>query len=247
MHFDISVLAPSQESVDSTTDTQLNLPIMDGFIKSLETVQFEGSEQQIPMRYNAVDIPVRVDQEGPVIYIQQEDSVKRIVILLIDVIGACNGIYLKAYEDIINLLVTADASDKVDIYIDTPGGDIIIMTRLMTAIKRCKAEVTTISAGSVMSAGAPIWLSGHKNVILDSAIFMFHFSSHSDSGSSLSIFDAARNMVDYISEVIMAPMVKAGLITADELERVMKREEIYVDAFEMRRRIENVQRVQEYV
>ena len=186
-----------------------------------------GVEVDIPLRPAGPIIDCHPNAQGGTTY----------VVYLNTVISAANPDAFSAYAHIVNILVSSTDADTVVIHINSPGGDVFMMTRVMTAMMRCKAKIVTVAAGSVMSAAGPIWLMGKERIVLDSAIFMFHMSSHSDAGSTVLVKENATFMDDYVDRVIISPMRRQGLITDEEYAQLRARVNIYLDARTVRERI----------
>lgn len=190
--------------------------------------------------------------DGPVVFQTGDDQYK---VFLYGPVGLVNKTALTptgvatvqsnsamfSYENLVSLLLSLDEDQNVSIYIDTPGGDVSWMSRLISAMNRSKATITTIATGAVMSAGGPIWLAGDIKKINDAAIFMFHNSAHGDGGSSPMIKGSAIALDAYVQDLLIAPFIKAGLLTPDEKAKIDKRINVYIDAATMQDRLSRLE------
>lgn len=179
-------------------------------------------------RYGATPLQFPRPSRAPTILFNENDAKKYSIFLC----GEIGDICLEArqtYEDIINILITSDESTAIDIYIDSPGGDVNLATRIMTAIMRTKARVRTIAIGDVMSAATPIWACGHEKLMTEAAVFMFHLSSHGDRGTSNLIAQTAAAVEAHIATLFKFMMTK-GIFTQEEYDILIKRQNVYVSS-----------------
>lgn len=190
-------------------------------------------------RYSGVPIALP-KAELSVPYIVTKPGVDGITdydIYIVGTIDIGNVKSFEAYNDIIRILKYATEDTKINIIIDTMGGDIQVGCLLASAMRASAADITTVATGYVMSMGTVIWHAGKKRIVRDSAIFMYHFSSHGDAGSSISINAISQMLVDYVTDVLIMPSLRDGMITDSEYDRIVKREDIYISGVEMNRRL----------
>lgn len=147
--------------------------------------------------------------------------------------------YLHEYIKLLNCLDTATANDIIEININSPGGYISTATQICTAIRNCKAKVRTHASGICASAGSLIWSVGHEVSVGDLALFMWHMSSHSDSGNSIAIHDEAGFQIEYVKNVLLNISLESGFITSEEMNLICTNPDdaVWISAEEMRRRI----------
>lgn len=62
----------------------------------------------------------------------------------------------------------------IQIFIDTPGGDVVTTLQIIDAIKLSKTPVHTIVTGKAFSGGFFIAIAGDKRYALPNAVFLFH-------------------------------------------------------------------------
>lgn len=153
-------------------------------------------------------------------------------------IGAYNRAEALALQDFVQVVSNAAEGSTVTIYVDTPGGVVSDALRMTAAMHRSKAHIVTCAIGMVASAGTVLWAAGDEKRISDHAAFMFHFSSHGDGGSSLAVADNATVLVEHVKTHLLAPMLDAGYITEEEMDLILRREDVFIDAAAMRKRIE---------
>lgn len=118
-------------------------------------------------------------------------------------------------------LDTARENDTVHIRISSPGGSVLLMGRIVSAIKATKAKVITYAQGSVASAATGVWASGHERRILPGAYFMQHMSSQMLGGKTTDIQAKSAFCVDYIVKHLQ-PLLDMGLFTKEEVDHMVE-------------------------
>ena len=79
------------------------------------------------------------------------------------------------YIELFKLLNRIDEDDNMTVHINSPGGDMDTAIEIMTAIKICKAPVTTEISGVAHSCAGLIFLSGHKYRLHSFSSMMCHY------------------------------------------------------------------------
>jgi ATP-dependent protease ClpP protease subunit len=130
------------------------------------------------------------------------------------------------------ILDRASERDVVYIHVASPGGSVILMGRVISAINRTKAKVITIAEGCVASAATAIWAAGHERQIRPGAYFMQHMSSQLLAGKTTDIQAKSGFCVDYITKRLDA-LVKIGLFTEEEKDdMITKSSDVYISGRE---------------
>jgi ATP-dependent protease ClpP protease subunit len=142
------------------------------------------------------------------------------------------------YLELLNVLEVAEDGDEMTIYIDSPGGSIVIACMIASAMIRSKAKVHCVGVGKVASCAMFIWSAGDSQEVLDSAAFMFHMSTHGGYDTSTNIRDKAIRLIDFVVEYLLGISVDKGHLLIEELDRILdKNENIWIDGPTMRSRI----------
>lgn len=137
------------------------------------------------------------------------------------------------------ILDHAPEGTRVHLRIASPGGDVGIAIRLVAAMRRTKARVITEAVGMCASAGALLWSHGHERRMAPGSYLMLHMSSHGDWGNSTVIALTAEAMVSYIKTVALEPLVRDGVLTEEEMERIVdQRHDVYLAATTITERLE---------
>ena len=147
---------------------------------------------------------------------------------------------LTQFLELIDVLDTATEKDRIDIMIDTPGGDVYTTQHIVERMTSCKAQVTTIASGLVASAGTMIWFFGKNKRVDRWAQFMFHCSLHGDWGKSLQIQENSENLVNFMKNLLML-MLEQGVIDGREYDAMIKdKADVTLSGSEMRKRLATV-------
>ena len=113
-----------------------------------------------------------------------------------------------AKEFIIEL--NAIDNPKIDMHINSPGGEVFDGAAIYNAIKRHPAEVTTYVDGIAASIASVVALAGKKVIMAENAIFMMH----NPAGLVIGTADDMRKTADVLDKVretmIGAYMTKSG-------------------------------------
>ena len=140
-------------------------------------------------------------------------------------------------QHLVQLLDHATEDQVFTIYIASRGGQISAMAAIVSAMQRTRARVITIAVGAVMSAATVVWWAGHERKIYPGALFMFHFSSHGDYGTSRGIKQRAAALIRYVQEKLLDPMVADRLLTDMEMSTILAGEDVLIPASVMAERL----------
>lgn len=147
------------------------------------------------------------------------------------------GIWSNVIDTLCRVLDLATDKDIVHIHIASPGGAVILMGRIISAINRTKAKVITYAEGCVASAATAIWANGHERHIYPGAYFMQHMSSQLLLGKTTDIAAKSVFAVSYI-QTRLNQLVDIGLFTQDEInDMVDKSADVYISGREAVNRV----------
>ena len=118
--------------------------------------------------------------------------------------------------------------DTMHIHLVSPGGSVVLLGRILSAISSTKAKVITYAEGEVASAATAIWAAGHERHILPGAYFMQHMSSQILSGKTTDIATKSIFCMDYVKRNL-AQLITIGLFTDEEVSDMIERSaDVYV-------------------
>lgn len=95
--------------------------------------------------------------------------------------------------------IPVEERKPIKIFIDTPGGSVIIMWSIVNAIKLSKTPVWTINWCTAYSAGATILAAGHKRFAMPGSTALVHSGSCYYGGNQEQV-DAAKKFFDRLGK-----------------------------------------------
>ena len=225
------VLFSALKSLPTQSEEQISLP------QDVQTVP-TPIVPPVQERFGAKKIPIQKDPDSSVVTILERPNATNHSDYVVYIISNIPG-DSTYYAELITLLRTLTLNSKVDIYISSPGGSLQTGAMVAAAIRKSQARVTTIAVGIVASAAALIWSYGHNRSVSDGSVLMFHMSSHFSYGNSKEIQIKAENLVRYVNEIAIVPLVEMQILTAEEAETIVdKRRDIWIDSTTINSRLE---------
>lgn len=142
-----------------------------------------------------------------------------------------------AVDTICRTMELASPLDEFHIHEVSPGGSVVLMGRLVSAMYRTKAKVVTYAESGVASAAVTIWAAGHERHISPSAFFMQHMSSQLLAGKTTDIASKAVFCRAYIERELQN-LIDIGLFTQEEVSAMSEGSyDIYVSGIDAIRRV----------
>jgi len=143
------------------------------------------------------------------------------------------------YKKAISIMHTLTPDYITHIVLHTPGGSIATACNILSAMERCKAKIITHNVGEAASCGSLILAFGDKINIHPFSVTMFHNALFGNYDSVHRLLTQTqhtiRNTMDLFSK-----MQKRGVITAEEIEKIVKRgEEFYLTSDVMTARVKD--------
>lgn len=119
---------------------------------------------------------------------------------------------------------------RILIMIDSPGGDVTVLSSIVGAIKISKTPVYTCCYCCAMSAAADLLVCGHKRFALPMTGMMFHMGSCMYSGSQNDV-DKAKKFFDGIAKRIYDEVVAKTNFDNKFLKK-LKTDDMYMNELE---------------
>lgn len=119
---------------------------------------------------------------------------------------------------------------RILIMIDSPGGDVTVLSSIVGAIKLSKTPVYTCCYCCAMSAAADLLACGHKRFALPMTGMMFHMGSCMYSGSQNDV-DKAKKFFDGIAKRIYDEVVAKTKFDNKFLKK-LKTDDMYMNELE---------------
>ena len=147
------------------------------------------------------------------------------------------------YIEMIHRIKTAGPNDIIYIYLNTPGGRIDTGIQIISAMTSSPAHIVTVLEGEVCSLGTLIFLSGDEFVVHDHCMFMIHNYSGGTYGKGHEQVAQLEAMTREFGK--MAHDIYVPFLTEDELDRVIKGEDLWMGSDEVRIRLQKMVKVLE--
>lgn len=140
------------------------------------------------------------------------------------------------YLDLCNILRSATAQDEVIIRINSGGGSVDTGNMIINAINESEANVIGFIESACGSMATYIFLACHTWGVSEAAEFFCHTCSYGNFGKEHEAFAQA----EFIRKQQHKMMRKryASYLTEDEINRVIKGEDLFFDADEIMERLE---------
>lgn len=139
------------------------------------------------------------------------------------------------YVQMIQTIRSAGPNDVVYIYLNTDGGRLDTGVQIINAMKNSQAHIATVVEGSCCSLGTIIFLHGDEMVAQPHALFMIHNHSGGAVGKGHEYMAQATATTRWFER--LAKETYLGFLTEDELNRMLKGEDFWMDADEVNRRL----------
>ena len=141
------------------------------------------------------------------------------------------------YSRIFDLLLEAGEEDVVTFFICSPGGRLDGLTTLLEGIRLTDAHVVAVVIGEAHSAASLLALNCHEVVVTDSATMLCHAVNTGYRGK-LADLGAYTEHVKKTANALFADTY-AGFLEPSEITSVQEGKELWLDAEEIRERLEN--------
>ena len=165
---------------------------------------------------NRDQVGYQVKQQSPL----ANAGESRPAFLIYDVIDPWWGVSAEMIKR--DLLSITDATD-IDVYINSPGGDVFEATAIYSSLKAHSAKIHVHIDGIAASAATRIALAGDTIEIADSGFYMIHFAWTLALGNSQEIRDTA-DMLDKVDNTIVNDYEKRTDAGEEQVRTWMKNE-----------------------
>lgn len=141
------------------------------------------------------------------------------------------------YRNVVNMMIDAGPEDQIVFMVNNPGGLWIGLVSLLEALKLTEATTIAVLTGEAHSSASIFSLHCDMVQVLDSATMLCHNASYGVGGKAS---DIARN-VEHTQKTTRALMIDTykNFLTDEEIEQMIDGKEFWLDAGEIRERLEN--------
>jgi len=143
------------------------------------------------------------------------------------------------YIDACMWAVSMGPDDRIDIILNTNGGQVVTAAMLSHALLQSAAPVRALAFGKVISAGTLLLPDCNEIEISDDAVFMFHGASGGVMGKMATIAEFSSAMMSYISHQFNR-MADLGILLPEEVvEIVSNSSDVYIPGRVIKQRLED--------
>lgn len=142
------------------------------------------------------------------------------------------------YTDMIHRIAVASPADVVYIHLNTPGGHLDTGIQLVNAMRNSQAKIVTCLEGAAYSLGTLIFLAGDEMVVNDNCTMMFHNFSGGLIGKGNEMIAELQAAIEGFAA--LAKDYYLPFLTEDEVERIIRGEDIWMHSPEVRERLEKM-------
>lgn len=191
------------------------------------------------LRTQALDLSeIEEQQFTPPQCIQRQHAITEYNFYMYDEIGPPN-----LYIEMVDTIRSAGPSDRINIYLNTDGGDFATGVAILSAIDETQAVVTTILDSSACSMGALIFLAGHQHIIHKHTAIMFHTFSAGLQGKSGDIRRQVESLVKCYSGMVKDLCQK--VLTPEEIKKIHAGEDLWLSGKQLAKRLNSVSKTKQ--
>jgi ATP-dependent protease ClpP protease subunit len=140
------------------------------------------------------------------------------------------------YVDMVYRLQTANEQDVFYVHLNTIGGRLDSGVQIINAMRACNGHVVTSLESQCHSMGALIFLSGDQFMIHDNCMMMFHNYSGGVFGKGHEQRAQLEAEIKWFNKLMK--QICYPFLTMEEIEKILKGEDLWVDSEQIRKRLE---------
>lgn len=140
--------------------------------------------------------------------------------------------------ELIKDIKAAGPEDVVNIYINSPGGEVYCAMQIINAMRNSRCQVNTHAEGQVASAAGLIFFSGDGLAVADLSTFMLHDASAGFYGKT----SEARSYNKDLESIVykLCHTAYEPYITPEEIDKVLSGTDMYLTSEQVVERIKRV-------
>lgn len=141
------------------------------------------------------------------------------------------------YRDLLSILFNAGPGDTIHVFINSGGGNLDTALAIIEGLKNTQASVAAFIIGACHSAASFISMYCHEVAVLDSAYSMVHTATFGSVGMTGNVKSHTDFTVRQVEKLLNETY--EGFLSKEELVKVKSGVELWFDAEEIRKRMEN--------
>jgi len=145
------------------------------------------------------------------------------------------------YAEMVNKIQVANPDDVIYMHLNTDGGNMATGLQIINAMQTTQAHVICSIESEVSSLGTMIFLAGDEFLVHDNCLLMFHNYSGYVAGKAHEQIAAIDSAKVWTRDFLMRLYVP--FMTEEEVDRLIKGEDLYMHPPEIRERLENMLRI----
>lgn len=147
------------------------------------------------------------------------------------------------YVKLFDMIRSASPNDIIRININSPGGSLVTGLQLLNSMRESEAHIITVLDGEAFSLAPLILLAGDEIVVNDHSALMFHNYSWGNVGKGNETRE--RQMASDRQYKSMLKAYASPFLSDDEIDRVIRGEDLYYTTDEIRERLDLVREYHE--
>lgn len=149
----------------------------------------------------------------------------------------------KMYTDMIHRIRTAQPQDIIYIHLNTPGGRLDTGIGIINAITDSQARIIGVLDSKAYSLGTLVLLSCDEFIIHDNCLFMIHNFSSGTFGKGNEQQAELQATIRWFTK--LATKYYVPFLSRDELDRVLRGEDFWMDSDEVKKRLKAMVKIRE--
>jgi len=145
------------------------------------------------------------------------------------------------YRELISLLMNAGPEDQINLYINSPGGNLDAACAIITAIQCSNADVKAYLMGAAHSAASMITMYCTQVHVFNHAYMMAHTASFGSSGNTSTVKSHTDFTVTQVEKLL--DDAYEGFLSKDELSKVKNGVEVWFDNEQIIKRLQGRMKV----
>jgi|SRR5271157_490825 len=142
------------------------------------------------------------------------------------------------YVDMIHRIQTASADEIVYVHLNTPGGHLDTGVQIINTIQSSQAHIIVSIEGNCHSLGTLIFLAADEFIVHDNCLMMIHNFSGGTFGKGNEQQSQLEAQIKWFNT--LARKLYVPFLSADEYERIVRGEDIWLQSDEIRKRLDRM-------
>ncbi len=137
---------------------------------------------------------------------------------------------IEDYAPLLEILATADKTDKIELHINSGGGSCRTGYHIARLMHDCKAQIEVVVSYNCSSMAAIMAISGNGLLMAPGATLMFHNYSAGNIGKGAELIQSVQQQALQLSKLM--EHYCAPFLTEAELDKINNDKDVYVHAWD---------------